>query len=173
MGNTSCISLPNSDGIPLFRGWEPLWLSGCLSTVSGIHLSRWRGPRWAAMAHACMASGGLFRRAGRGTWWASRAAQERSGVSDWISVRVLRRDSPGVCCQSREKWSRQACLSSEAFWRNIPISAVLLSCFAESVMSAEWIWLIELDCFCPLRRFQRPTPRRAARLICDCYMLIR
>ena len=56
VGNTTNrISLPNSDGVPLFCGWEPLRLSGCLSAVPGIHLACSRdgskeGPRWAAVA---------------------------------------------------------------------------------------------------------------------------
>lgn len=57
---------------------------------------------------ACMALHGLFSRAGLTAWWTGRAAQERLGVSDWISVRVLQCGSSGVCCQSGEKWSRRA-----------------------------------------------------------------
>lgn len=120
-----------------FSGWEPFRLRGCLSTVPGIHLTcSWDGNEGGGggqggLQWLCLH--GLFSRAQQAAWWTSRAAQERSGVSQWISVRVPRRGFSGVRCPSGEKWSRQACSPRGLFWRNIPLSAVLLSSFVESV----------------------------------------
>jgi len=139
MGNTNRSSLPNSDGIPLFCGWEPLRWSGCLSVVPGIsppptlEIAVEGGGRGERRWHRLR---GLFRRAVHSARWASRVAQERSGMSDWISVRVHRRGSSGVGRPSGKKWGGRACLTSGASCGTIPLSAVLSSCFVECVMAS-------------------------------------
>lgn len=95
----------------LFCSWEPLRLSGRLFAVQGTH------PDWPEMAAraaeveavaaavGCLHGSCMAFSAGHCTAHAS--SQERSGVSDGISVCVLRRGSAGVCCQSGGRWSRQ------------------------------------------------------------------
>lgn len=170
MGNTNTsISLPDSEGKPLFCGWEPLRLSGCFfSAVLCIHLAgSWDG--WGGRRRLCL----------HGTVWPFQPGRTQCAVSQPCGpakVRHVRLDqcacpaaaSPGVCCQSGEKWSRQAfslfrdflvehtskcrplCGERDACWMNTACWAACLS----------------------LKRLQRPARRTAARRISDSYMFI-
>ncbi len=168
MGNANTgISPPNSDGKPLFCGWEPLRLSGCFSAVPCIHLAGfWDGSDGGGggagaggYGTACMALCGLFSWAGRGARWASRAARERSGMSDWISVRVLRRAPlEFAVSQGRSGAGRPALFRGfleEHTSKCIPLK---LLCGERDVCG------MNIACWatcCPLKQFQKPVQRES------------
>lgn len=118
--------------------------------VRGIHLARSRdGSEWGRGGarqrwHCpCITLCGLFSWAGCGkpaVWPGKGQACQTGSVCMYCCV------APLECAvsQGRSGAGRPALFRGFFFFgRNIPISAVLLSCFVESVMSAEWLWLAE------------------------------
>lgn len=151
MGNNNHISLSNLDGMHFLwlNAYQFEWLSVCCPRPLCFQFLRWQ-LRWAEVGGygtACMALRGLFSWARRAAQWASRAARERSGVSDWISMCVLWRSSlECAVSQGRSGAGWQASSLQGLFWRNTPLSTDFKFLGREShsaTSSAECIYLVE------------------------------
>lgn len=131
--NFSFKSLPDSEGMPLFCDWEPLKLSGWLSAVPSIHLaSYWDGNEGG--------QGGLRWCCLHGTAWPFEPSRAHCLVNWPCSTQKVRsvRLDHCACPAAWLLWSvlsvrreveQASWLFAGAFSRNIPLSAVLLSCF--------------------------------------------
>lgn len=115
-------SLLKSEVTPLLCSWEHLRLSHHLPAVSSTSPDLDMVEGWVRRWRRCL----------RNIPWpfqpgvvclARRVARERSGVSDWIAEHVVWWGSPGKCCQSGQKWSRQACSLEKHFQRDLPWKA--------------------------------------------------
>lgn len=109
-------SLLKPEVTPLLCSWEHLRLSHHVPAVSSTSPDPEMVDGWVRRRRRCLRNIPWPFQAGV-VCLARRAARERSGVSDWIGVHVVWWGSPGKCCQSGEKWSRQACLLQKRFQR--------------------------------------------------------
>lgn len=122
---------------------------------------------------ACVVWCGLFSQAVRAAWRASRTAQERSGVSDWISVSCGVAPLESAVSQGRSGAGRQPLFRDFLEKHTSKCCPLKLLCGERHsiTLSAAWIWLAEQVVF-PLRRLQSSLLRTAAGIISDWYMFI-
>lgn len=116
---------------------------------------------------------GLFSQAVRAAWRASRTAQERSGVSDWISVSCGVAPLESAVSQGRSGAGRQPLFRDFLEKHTSKCCPLKLLCGEHHsiTLSAAWIWLAEQVVF-PLRQFQSSLLRTAVGIISDWYMFI-